>query len=61
MDAQTKEHLFEKFYQGDASRQSQGNGLGLALVRRIVDMSGGEISFESELGRGSAFTVTLPK
>ena len=53
-------HIFEKFYQGDSSRSTEGNGLGLALAKRIVALHGGEISAESRQGEGAAFTVALP-
>lgn len=53
-------YIFEKFYQGDKSRLSEGNGLGLTLVKRILDICNGQIEVESKEGIGSIFLISLP-
>ncbi|MBS5547258.1 MAG: ATP-binding protein [Lachnospiraceae bacterium] len=60
MTPEVQKHIFEKFYQGDPSRHVEGNGLGLALVKRIVDLSEGSIQVESAPGEGSCFLISLP-
>jgi signal transduction histidine kinase len=59
MSAEVGAHIFEKFYQGDPSRATQGNGLGLSLVKRVIDITRGEIAVQSAVGAGTTFTVKI--
>jgi len=59
MEDDVKKHVFDKFYQGERSHNVKGNGLGLALVKLIVERCDGTVSLESEKGIGTAITVTL--
>lgn len=60
MDQQTMEHIFDRFFQGETAHSSSGNGLGLSLVQRIVELCGGDIRVESEKGAGTSFYILLP-
>lgn len=60
MDDRTIEHAFDKFYQGDTSHATKGNGLGLPLVKKIVELSNGSISIRSRVGSGTIVSVFLP-
>lgn len=55
------EKIFDKFYQEDASHNSEGNGLGLAIVSKIIELHKGSIEVKSKVGEGTSFIVTLPK
>lgn len=61
MSDDVKKHIFEKFYQGDSSHKMEGNGLGLALVKRIIELCGGSIAVGGAPDEGAVFTISLPR
>lgn len=60
MAPEAAQHMFDQFYQGDTSHASEGNGLGLAMVARVMELCKGEISVDTKEGEGTAITVRLP-
>ncbi len=61
MTEETIRHIFEKYYQNDTKNLEKGSGIGLSIVKRVVELCRGEIRVSSVPGRGSTFTVHLPK
>lgn len=59
MSEEVRKHAFDKFYQGERSHSGLGSGLGLALVQRIVSLSGGSVDLQSREGKGTEITVSL--
>ena len=60
MSEETKKHIYARFYRADKSRNTEGFGLGLSLVHKIIELHKGTIRVQSELGVGSIFTLSLP-
>ncbi|KPN82420.1 Signal transduction histidine kinase [Apilactobacillus kunkeei] len=61
MKEEVVNHIFDQFYQGDISHRQKGNGLGLSMVRKIIDKVHGTISVTSTYKKGSTFSIWLPK
>jgi len=61
MNDRTKEHIFDKFYQGDTSHASEGNGLGMTMVQKVLALHNGKIKIDSIIGNGTTISITLPK
>lgn len=60
MSPEVKDHIFDRFYQGDVSHTTAGNGLGLTVVKKIVELHQGQLTVNTEEGTGTVFLVTLP-
>ena len=60
LSEETKKHIYDRFYRADKSRNTEGFGLGLSLVHKIIELHKGTIRVQSELGVGSIFTLSLP-
>jgi signal transduction histidine kinase/HAMP domain-containing protein len=60
MTADERSRVFERFYRGEGPRAETGTGLGLSIVKSLVDLHGGSVDLESEVGVGTTFTVYLP-
>ena len=60
MNEEVQKHIYDRFYRADKSRNTEGFGLGLSLVHKIIELHKGTIRVQSELGVGSIFTLSLP-
>jgi signal transduction histidine kinase len=60
MSQEAVSQVFDRFYRVDTSRKRDGTGLGLSIVKQIIDLHGGEIRVDSEVGKGTTFTIILP-
>ena len=61
IEPEAQARIFDQFYQADTSHKTEGNGLGLAMVRKIVALHRGGVTLQSRPGQGTAFTVRLPR
>jgi DNA-binding response OmpR family regulator len=60
MNKQTRERVFDRFFQGNSGSNQEGMGIGLAIAREMIEIHGGTLTVESELGMGTTFTFTMP-
>ena len=60
MSEETKARIFERFYQGSNSHSEEGSGLGMSIVKRILDLTGGKIQIKSSPDQGTSFLIKLP-